>query len=206
MPDATLRYSLTDLAGVAGVTPRTVRFYLSQGLLPSPGATGPGVKYGEEHLDRLRLIRRLQREHLPLADIRHRLAGLDGGQVAALAAQVLDASEPTPPPAAPGDTAIAYVRRLLQPDRPVARAMSASIVGSAPFAPSIQARIPPPVETRPQPPPAARRSQIERSQWERHSLGPDVELHVRRPLSRPMSKKVDRLISIARELLEEDPS
>jgi hypothetical protein len=47
---------------------------------------------------------------------------------------------------------------------------------------------------------------LERAQWERITLAPDIELHVRRPLSRPLSKKVDRLVWIARELLEEDPS
>ena len=45
---------------------------------------------------------------------------------------------------------------------------------------------------------------VERSQWERIVLAPDVELHVRRPLSRTQNKQVDRLVTIARELLEED--
>jgi hypothetical protein len=45
---------------------------------------------------------------------------------------------------------------------------------------------------------------IERSQWERIVLAPDVELHLRRPLSRAQNKQVDRLVTIARELLEED--
>jgi hypothetical protein len=47
---------------------------------------------------------------------------------------------------------------------------------------------------------------FERSQWERIPLAPDIELHVRRPLPRPLAKQVDRLVSIARDLLEEDPS
>jgi hypothetical protein len=47
---------------------------------------------------------------------------------------------------------------------------------------------------------------IERSQWERIALGPDVELHIRRPLARAQQKGVDRLVTIARELLEEDRS
>ncbi len=46
----------------------------------------------------------------------------------------------------------------------------------------------------------------ERSQWERIVLAPEIELHVRRPLSRTQNKQVDRLLAIARELLEEDPS
>ena len=45
---------------------------------------------------------------------------------------------------------------------------------------------------------------IDRSQWERIVLAPDVELHIRRPLARAQNKQVDRLVTIARELLEED--
>jgi hypothetical protein len=54
-------------------------------------------------------------------------------------------------------------------------------------------------------PPAPPTAQpIERSQWERIVLAPDVELHIRRPLARAQNKQVDRLVTIARELLEED--
>ncbi len=66
-------YTLQDLADLAEVTPRTIRYYVAQGLLPSPDRVGPGALYGPGHLARLRLIRRLQREHLPLAEIRSRL-------------------------------------------------------------------------------------------------------------------------------------
>jgi hypothetical protein len=55
--------------------------------------------------------------------------------------------------------------------------------------------------------PAAPATQAhDRSQWERIALTPDVELHIRRPLTRSLNKSVDRLITIARELLQEDPS
>ncbi len=37
-----IRYSLAELADLAGVTPRTVRYYLSQGLLPARRATRSG--------------------------------------------------------------------------------------------------------------------------------------------------------------------
>ena len=45
-----------------------------------------------------------------------------------------------------------------------------------------------------------------RSTWERVALTPDVELHIRRPLGRLDNKRVERLITIARELLQEDQS
>jgi hypothetical protein len=45
-----------------------------------------------------------------------------------------------------------------------------------------------------------------RSQWDRIVLAPDIVLHVRRPLSRLQNRAVDRLIGVARQLLEEEPS
>ena len=68
--DRTPTYDLQELCTEAGVTPRTVRYYIQQGLLQEPEARGPGAHYTEEHLDRLLLIKRLQKEHLPLAEIR----------------------------------------------------------------------------------------------------------------------------------------
>jgi DNA-binding transcriptional MerR regulator len=79
------RYSLTELADLAGVTPRTVRYYLAQGLLPAVGQSGPGAKYDDRHFARLRLIRRLQAEHLPLAEIRRRLDELGDDEIGELA-------------------------------------------------------------------------------------------------------------------------
>src|SRR3990172_4930427 len=89
------RYSLADVARVTGVTPRTVRYYIAQGLLPGANETGPGASYDERHLARLRLIRELQRQHLPLAEIRSRLAGLADADVSELlSAQAPRAEEP----------------------------------------------------------------------------------------------------------------
>ena len=87
---------------------RTVRYYQSQGLLSSSGTSGPGAKYGEAHLARLRLIRRLQREHLPLAEIRRQLDEIDDATIATLAE--------AEPPELPADSALEYVRRVLEPD------------------------------------------------------------------------------------------
>jgi DNA-binding transcriptional MerR regulator len=203
------RHSLTELADLAGVTPRTVRYYLAQGLLPAVGPSGPGSKYDATHLARLRLIRRLQAEHLPLAEIRRRLEGLDDLEIRDLAGQ--------PDPAPPPDSALDYLRTLLDgpaehrsplaPDAMGVPAMAPSSAGVR-RAPSLARRlsseapaISAPIAERhddPASPP------LERSQWERIALAPDVELHIRRPLARAQQKGVDRLVTIARELLEED--
>ena len=58
---STSTFSLTDLARLTDVTPRTIRYYISQGLLAAPTGSGQAARYGEGHLARLRLIRRLQR-------------------------------------------------------------------------------------------------------------------------------------------------
>ena len=188
-PTTEPRYSLTELADLAAVTPRTVRYYISQGLLPGPGQVGPGAKYDDTDLARLRLIRRLQREHQPLAEIRRHLEGLTDDAILTIAE---DASP------APTDSALDYIRRVTAPTHQVSEALASRALymrsEPAPSAPAAPA---------PEPPTDAR---LERSQWERIDLAPDVELHIRRPLARATAKRVDRLISIARDLLEEDPS
>lgn len=60
---------LEELAQQAGVSPRTVRYYVQRGLLPAPVFRGRDTAYGAEHLNRLRAIRRLQERHLPLDEI-----------------------------------------------------------------------------------------------------------------------------------------
>ncbi len=45
----------------------------------------------------------------------------------------------------------------------------------------------------------------DRSTWERLSITPDVEIHVRRPLDRRANKLVERLARIARELFDDEP-
>ena len=215
MPDDD-RYSLTELADLAGVTPRTVRYYLAQGLLPAVGQTGPGSKYGEAHLTRLRLIRRLQAEHLPLAEIRRRLDGLSEADIRTLA----EADVPAPPE----DSALDYLRTLLggtarphppQAPPPVAAATMPlpvpppgmpslhRLMEATPSFAAPSAAMSPRAEAAPSTSPPAG---PDRSQWERIALSPDVELHIRRPLTRATQKGIDRLVTIARELLEEDRS
>ena len=53
---------LAELAKASGVTPRTIRYYIHQGLLPSPGKRGRGARYDRGALGRLQLIQLLQRD------------------------------------------------------------------------------------------------------------------------------------------------
>ena len=217
MPDDP--YSLADLARLADVTPRTVRYYVAQGLLPSPEAAGPATRYGEVHLARLRLIRRLQRDHLPLAEIRARLAAMTDEEILAAAAPSGADSEATPgaldfvhelmaqsgvtptlrvhataEAAAPYEVRRSSLLKRVESAPPLAAAMSMP-AQPAP-APAVQ---PPAIES-----PVAHTTQPDRSTWERLVITPDVELHVRRPLDRHTNRRVDQLERIARELLRDD--
>ena len=171
-------YSLTELAALTGTTPRTIRYYISTGLLPSPAQAGPATRYGDTHLRRLRLVRRLQAEHLPLAEIRSRLDGLTDDQLEQALAE--PAAEPS------GASALDYISNLR---------------GVSQVARSVPRSLPSPSPAMPTPP---TRPTAQRSQWERVAIGPDVEIHIRRPLGRRDQKQVERLLKIAREMLEED--
>ncbi len=75
------RLSLAELVDAAGVTVRTVRYYIAEGLLPAPRGTGPSSFYTRDHLDRLTLISRLKDGYLPLKEIKRRLSGVDEAEV-----------------------------------------------------------------------------------------------------------------------------
>ncbi|XYI00884.1 helix-turn-helix domain-containing protein [Sorangium sp. So ce1128] len=90
-------YKLDELAGEAGVAPRTVRYYVQRGLLPAPEFRGKDTAYGREHLARLRAIKALQQAHWPLEEIQARLAGAGVDEIERIAAGALP---PAAPPAA----------------------------------------------------------------------------------------------------------
>ena len=63
-------YSLAELASLGGVTPRTLRFYLTEGLLPAPLGRGRGKHYDDAHLTRLRDLQHCQAKGLELSAIK----------------------------------------------------------------------------------------------------------------------------------------
>lgn len=239
-PEETHTWTISELAEEAGVTRRTIHYYVSQGLLTASGSEGRGSRYGRQHLDRLRLIRTLQREHLPLADIRRRLDALTDAQVADLAAASGDrnqvretafeyiqsvlagtnraadaapsrAAVPVPPPSFAKASAAVPMRFARPAPAPVAPsagpvAAAGSVASIGRVAPGMQT---PPTAPADQPAAAADGDHpaiTARSQWERILLAPDVELHVRRPSSRFQNRAIDRLVALARQLLQEGQS
>lgn len=82
------RYSIDELATLAGVTPRTVRYYIAQGVLERPEGEKRGAHYLQRHLEQLLLVRRWSAAGLSLERIRALRAG--------------GAEDPPPRPTAPG--------------------------------------------------------------------------------------------------------
>lgn len=206
MTIASASFDLGELADRAHVTPRTVRYYISQGLLASPEGRGPSARYDQTHLSRLLLIRQLQRQHLPLAEIRRQLRELSDGEVRSLVQTNPERERPS--------SAIEYIRSLGERSLPpslVARSLNES--GSPPipeFSPirpnSPASPIPavPFVEWK-APERSPSRGTPDRSSWDRIHLSPDIELHVRRPLTRDQNRQLDLLVAFAHQLFSEDP-
>lgn len=90
------RWKLDELAERAGVSARTVRYYVQRGLVPAPEFRGPETAYGPEHLARLKAIRVLQARHLPLDAIQAALASRTLDEVARIAKGELPAALDAP--------------------------------------------------------------------------------------------------------------
>ena len=74
-------YTIDELAHAAGLPSRTVRHYQSEGTLPPPRRAGRVAFYGPQHLERLRLIGRLQDRGLRLDAIRDALREVERGHL-----------------------------------------------------------------------------------------------------------------------------
>ncbi len=83
--EETAGLTVDQLAARTGLTVRTLRSYAARGLLPPPVLRGRTGYYGEEHVDRLGLVRSLLAEGYTLARIEQVLAGQSGGGRAGVA-------------------------------------------------------------------------------------------------------------------------
>ncbi len=185
-------HSLTieDLAERAEVPIRTIRYYISEGLLPGPGTRGKAAAYSDEHLGRLRLIRLLAEQRVPLAQMRPLLDRLSPAEVEALleeenqrAAELRRAAQ--------GASPKAYVSGLLEQAR-AARATPAAAEPARPTAPL-------PKATAARAALGAPATEHSGETWQRIVLAPGVELHVRHDAAGRYRALVERLLRTARE-------
>ena len=65
------RYAIGDLARLAGVSRRTVRYYVQEHLIPVPLGVGRGNHYGPEHLEQILRVKAMQEAGKTLDEIRY---------------------------------------------------------------------------------------------------------------------------------------
>ncbi|MFI5301254.1 MAG: MerR family transcriptional regulator [Polyangiales bacterium] len=74
-------YTIDELASVAKVPSRTIRFYQARGALMPPEIRGRVAIYGTAHVERLKLVAQLQDRGLRIDAIRDLLTSIDRGEV-----------------------------------------------------------------------------------------------------------------------------
>jgi DNA-binding transcriptional MerR regulator len=195
-------YTLSELTDEAGVSVRTVRYYIAEGLLPPPITAGPRSSYTQAHLDRLRLIDRMKAAYLPLKEIRRRLTALDDHEIHRLAQ-----SDTPPTPASltlPPDSASSYIARLIHRPSPAARAKPAAPPQVAMRGQHVLDDQDPVSYAQPLNTVAPSRSALppttEDSTWRRISLTDDAELLIRNDTYQRKRDRVDWLVGWAKKV------
>jgi DNA-binding transcriptional MerR regulator len=171
--DVTL--SIEELAERSGVPVRTIRFYITEGLVPGPIGRGRSAAYGQEHLQRLGLIRLFSARHLPLAEQRAMLESLSSRDLQTL---LEEEERGAATQSLTGPTGRAYISSLLQN----ARGAQRDPPGLAPGRLYSGTRASP--------------EQAEPEAWLRYRLVDGVELQVRDDLDGDAQSLVGRLLQV----------
>lgn len=185
-------YTIGELAQRAGVTPRTIRYYTAEGLLPQPDTRDRYARYGAGHLQRLRQIAELKAHYLPLNVIRERLGA--------------PPPAPAPRPPSPLTLAAPGLQQEPQPPAPTG-AGSVTMTAGERHVEASPLRLGH-YEFFPHGPELAEKAADERADpaehWRRVTLTPGVELHFREPLSPRRRRQIEALIAAARDQLRGD--
>lgn len=171
--DQSKRYRINELAAQMSVTPRTIRYYVSEGLLPPPEGSGQNRVYTDDHALRLEAIKHLKEAYLPLHEIRSRLSGISGDDLVRLAT--------TEVPSPRGGTALQYISALLGNSKVDTHERDTVA------APAVTTQ-------------SAPAEQLQREVWTRVEIAPGVELNYRTPTDSGTAQDIERLLQMARNL------
>jgi DNA-binding transcriptional MerR regulator len=183
--------TIEELAERSGVSIRTIRFYITEGLLPAPQSRGRNAAYTEEALDRLILIQKLKDAHLPLKEIRDQLDSLSPARIHQLASeQDLNLPNQTvtfgeqDQQLTEASSALNYISRVLD---------ARSAYHTPPQSKQLLMGKAVPVMGSPAP-------QEPEESWRRIEIAPGIELHIRAGLDPQTEKKISQIIEMARIL------
>jgi DNA-binding transcriptional MerR regulator len=194
-----------ELAQRAGISIRTIRYYIDEGLLPQPKYQGKYSYYSANYLDRLELIRRLKETYLPLREIREIMNTLTDDEVLLKLNELSTSSPkvygqplPAQPAEKPGEKALQYINRLMDDQT---RYKTKGLPDKAQ-----------PLTTQEQILPIHRSLNLSDSTtsqdeevWQRITLFPGVELHLRQPLAPQVDSRVRQLIIYSKKIFSTKP-
>jgi DNA-binding transcriptional MerR regulator len=189
------------------VTPRTIRYYTAEGLLPPPHTQGRHAVYTDDHFRRLCLIQRLKNAFLPLWEIKAQVRSLTSEEV-----EMLLSRKPVLPGESENDTAgtpaaaettakqgqLNYLAQILTATEPPIAAIVAPpprriLLVSPVFQSSLDsAALPASVSSEP--------PHTSREVWERIVLAEGVELHVQIPGIPEQRERLERQIAAVQAL------
>ena len=172
-------YSISELAEAAGVSTRTIRYYVSEGLLPPPVGSGPNSRYTDAHRRQLGIIGHLKAQYLPLREIRRRLAG--HGEVHSAVDSAMSS---------PGFHLLSRRSREIAEDQAFAHAHFEAVPAAPPSAPMAEQMLP------------AMAPELDRDRpWRRVAISDEAELLITEDQYRRHQDKIDWLIQWARRVL-----
>lgn len=174
-------YSAEQLEKILGVKARNVHYWVQEGLLEGPGA-GRGARYTDEHLAKLFLIQKLREQGLSLPEIKKAIDRIRDADVPALANEARSHR--------PRETTRA-TDLITQWLTAASATHGMPVAGSSVRSPARTASFL-----------RARESAVRMAgdSWRRIPLAPDLELHVREPLSSSSQHLLEALLEYAQRL------
>lgn len=207
--DMIAEITLADLAAGSGLQARTIRSWVSQGLIPGPLNRGPAARYSADTLERLLAIRAMRDLlGMPFSSIRQELLVATPEQISAYAAKAVGlAPEPSEATAASESAkpsaALDYLRELRAKVAMAPPSMEAASRALVPVAPQISTSGFEALEVRlgGGRSKAATGRKARAEDWHRIPITPDVELHVRGRLDAEARARIERCADLVRDIL-----
>jgi DNA-binding transcriptional MerR regulator len=195
--------TIEDLAQQSGLSLRTLRYYIQEGLLPGPDTAGKYASYSQQHLDHLAMITRLKNLHLPLKEIRHLLSNmspedmrriLDYQDVIHFNIQDdFDFFKPDPSQPTGKTSALEYIRDLEERQSGFRSVAGSPSIPAAPQANRARSENYQVNES-------ARKYQPNKERWTKVVLSDGIELNIREEIARKFRSEIDELIKKAADL------
>ena len=185
MADRNTFWTIEELAEESESSVRTIRYYISEGLLPKPQGRGRATIYTAEHLQRLHLIHGLVAQRVPLSEIRDRITALSPGDLEDLLenTQKRQQNESQARTSSPKEYLSALLSRAREERKPPQNEQLLVMEPQTYFYESAQEE-------------PTKYGVL----WTRYELAPGVELHV----SRPAEKKECELVRILLETVSKE--